>query len=246
MSQSINDLKESLIQKCLEFKMNEHSEDNFDKYPYIPYIPNNWNGILVLAESQQLRGNNDGNLKYVNNLREYAPDDKNLISRLGNTKINNEGGIGISPWDEGYIPLAMMSCFPDKMLNEFGVANAVPWHLDKSNRKQENDYIRMAKDFWEIVIPMLVNNGLHTVIRTGTYARDILNYNSLKKHVENVVYIRSASQLERDAWLFNENDLLKRYPEIVSAIEKSGSIWNSSYHIFYAAHAVSKLSALNK
>ncbi|NTJ39282.1 hypothetical protein HQK29_16785 [Vibrio vulnificus] len=46
--------------------------------PYIPYIPNNWNGVLVLAESQNLSaGNND----YVQSLYNMSQDER--IQRLG-------------------------------------------------------------------------------------------------------------------------------------------------------------------
>ena len=65
--------------------------------PYIPYIPNNWNRVLVLAESQNLSSSNEG---YVQHLNSLTANER--MNRLG-----FEGDdIGVYPWDDGSLKLA--------------------------------------------------------------------------------------------------------------------------------------------
>ncbi len=59
---------------------------------YIPYIPRNWNQILMLAQNQNLSASNE---KYVEKLRKLDSNDR--MRRLG--LFGN--GIGVYPWDDG-------------------------------------------------------------------------------------------------------------------------------------------------
>lgn len=236
-------LTDKLIQVSKKHQQTDPSVDEFDMYPYIPYIPNNWNGILLLGEAQQLSKNNERNRKYIEQLEKLDP--LNQMMRLANKALFSDGQIGISPWDEGYLQMAMAACFPELLLKQYALSNAIPWHLNKTNKEQTEKYVEMARQYWYETLCVLIENGLRVVIRTGEFARDILNWNYLTKHcnLNDVFYLRSASQLERVAYLFDKVDLLTRYPEIQMAIEKTEAKWQSLNHIFYASHALSRIKA---
>ena len=228
------------------------STANYDKLPYIPFIPENWNGILVLAESQQLSGNKKGNIDYIKLLNEA--DEIDQITRLGNKTITEkepEFKIGITPWDDGYIKLAMTACYPNKNINEFSVSNVIPWYFIRSNKLHRKEYIILSNLYWQKIIPILIDYGLNTIIRTGTYARNILNSKLVNNErlMKSVYYLRSASQLERVAYLFDSNDLKAHYSDINKDINKLKSIQeeeinlDTESHIFYTAHALSKIGS---
>lgn len=241
-------LKTALFEQCsknqlTEAEISEYSLDLvLDKYPYAPYIPDNWNGYLAIAEAQQLRRSSTGNSKYVDDL--LSGNTEQLIFRLNNEKFN-KGKVGITPWDDGFIKIAIKSCFPEININQVAVANAIPWSLNKLNTKQDKFLIERSKKYWKEILELL-KGDLKCVVRTGEYARNILAFKELKDiNIEKVFSIRSASQLERVSSLFNWEDLLKRYPEVKNAMLNSGySIddENNANLIFYAAHAVSTIN----
>ena len=112
----MNDTREKLIQICLRPEYRVESTDNeIVPLPYIPYIPDGWNKILVLFEAQNLSGFSDGNTNYLDSLMKASESDQ--VNRLNNPVIKSNkdgGGIGISPWDEGWLDLALLSVFPDQ------------------------------------------------------------------------------------------------------------------------------------
>jgi hypothetical protein len=63
--------------------------------PYVPRIPNEWNRILLLAESQNLSQTNS---EYVNHLRKMTTQER--IFRL-----DGDSDIGVYPWDDGSLKL---------------------------------------------------------------------------------------------------------------------------------------------
>lgn len=231
------ELVDKVKQICEKHSILELKFKNMIPEPYAPYIPENWNEFLVLAEAQQLRGNTNGNKKYVNSLKNEEKDEQ--IFRLGNEKITNqkpEKMIGILPWDKGYIKIAMLSCFPEYSVEEYGLSNAVPWHLQKNKTEQATILIKKSIEFWNDILPLIKPK---VIICTGKIAYNVIcetNYNC------NKYKIRSASQLGRVINLFNSEDLIRRYPEVKGAIENyEGEISDQykKYYIFYAAHAVS-------
>jgi hypothetical protein len=247
-----NALRAKLLQVCKNHKMSDSeikkydgTQVKYDKFPYAPYIPKNWNKTLVLAESQQLRGKNDGNSEYVKSLLKANDDD--LIFRLGKESIIEEKPdvqLGVTPWDEGYIKLAMLSCFPKFKIDQFGVSNAVPWELHKDNKRQTAFLKDKSIEFWKELLPVLKPKY---IVCTGEYADSIISDTCFcddKKCLQ--LNIRSASQLGRVAYLFDENDLLKRYPEVKKAYKSFRRIvkidkQDKRNYVFYAAHAVSKI-----
>lgn len=252
-------LQSKLLQICKKHKISdleipEYGKElkKYDKFPFAPYIPKYWNKILVLAESQQLRGLNDGNQGYVQSLLEA--DDEDLIFRLGNfniTRTKPEEQIGISPWDEGYIKLAMLSSFPEFTIDQFGVSNAVPWHLDKDNKTQAALLNRKSIAFWKDILPVLKPE---IIICTGVIADSIITDTGYcSNNICHQIHIRSASQLHFVAKkTYRWKDWLDKNPAMKELFENNNDLIESSidpkrYFVWYAAHAVSQIRpALNK
>src|SRR5687767_623342 len=69
--------------------------------PYVPYVPDNWNRVLLLAEAQNL---SDSSKDYVAYLRARTQDER--ICRLGGSN-----DIGVWPWDDGSLKLAIEAAF---------------------------------------------------------------------------------------------------------------------------------------
>ena len=79
---------EHLVRICLEAAL-EPRPDLVLSEPYVPYVPADWNGILVLAEAQNL---SRGNQEYAARLRGLPPRER--VLRL----VQERGaGIGIGP-----------------------------------------------------------------------------------------------------------------------------------------------------
>ena len=86
--------------------------------PYLPYLPDQWNGVLVLAEAQQLAGARE----YLRWLRGLPPE-----QRMIRLSTPNPSGVGVGPWDNGIVKLAVKAMMPDIQPEEVAVGNAVPW-----------------------------------------------------------------------------------------------------------------------
>lgn len=247
------ELKQNLSKICQKnaFSVNDYEEyggqqDKYDLFPYAPYIPENWNRILVLAESQQLRSLNDGNKRYRQSL--LAMEDEELIFRLGNKKITNqspEKQIGITPWDEGYLKLAMLSCYPAFTIDQFGVSNAVPWHLNKKNKAQSAFLKRKSVTFWEEILPVLKPS---IIVCTGVIADSIITDTGYcSKSSCRKIHIRSASQLHfvvKKSYRYTE--WLDQHLDVKEVSSKNGQMIDPQepyrYFVWYAAHAFSKIN----
>jgi hypothetical protein len=153
--------------------------------------------------------------------------------------------LGITPWDEGYIKLAMLCCFPEFAIDQFGVSNAVPWHLDKGNKPQAAFLERKSIAFWKDILPELKPK---IIICTGDIANSIITDTGYcSNNICYQMHIRSASQLhfvvkktyQWNVWL-NEN------PTIKELLEKNKDLIQSDdpyrYFVWYAALAVSKFT----
>lgn len=200
--------------------------------PYIPYIPEKWNGILILAEAQNLSKTNNTYLQ-----RLIRMNRKERFMRLSD--IDN---LGIQPWDDGTLKLAVSSVFPFESLHSFAVSNAVLWsQTDErgNNKTPDEELINNSISFWKDLLPVLKP---HIIITCGKIASatisDIWN--------GRVYGLRAPSPLflSRISGMFNKKDLLKRFPEVANAIEHNRNILNGGYEmnkIFFACHAVSSI-----
>ena len=227
--------KKKLIEISKKYKLEE--DIAVISEPYIPYIPENWNGVLVLAESQNLSKNNQG---YVEKLKKLSSDKR--IVRL----YENENNIGVYPWDDGSLKLAIESALKIKA-KETAVSNAVLWsqRSDTGANKNPGDKIKKRSikiwdEFLKILDPKLI-------IVAGKVASNIINKTNWQgKKI--ALRLPSKNAMSRISGMFNSNDLLERFPEVREIAEKNEN-WIKNYRsnkVFYACHAVSLLKEHDK
>jgi len=210
--------------------------------PYLPYVPDNWNGILVLGEAQNLSPPNDPYVKWLRGL-----DSKSRMRRLGACK---SGIIGVQPWDDGNIPLALKSINGNMDLSKVAISNAVPWSRskDRKNVKPDACMMKQASRFWNELL-----NAWEPKIRLcivfGRVSGQVLREAGLEE--QKLLELRlPAPNLSIPAAMFEEEDLLKRFCEVRKALGspqllKHAEDWQkkrAQRHraVFFACHAVSK------
>lgn len=135
---------------------------------YIPYIPDNWNKILVLAESQNLSSRN---YKYVEWLQSLTPlERRNRLNKYTN-------GIGIQPWDDGSLKLAIESALNEKAENT-AISNAILWSQQSdtgANINPSNALIKLSALIWKEFLAILQPK---LVITAGKKADDVIKISS--------------------------------------------------------------------
>ena len=115
-----------LIEICSLYQLPSY-HDVIIREAYIPYIPLNWNGCLVLGESQNLSTTYG---KYVEELRGMTKQEK--LTRLRGTN-----DLGIMPWDNGALKIAIKSAFNIDPAST-AVSNAVLWSQTYNKTKNRN------------------------------------------------------------------------------------------------------------
>jgi len=196
--------------------------------PYVPFVPEKWNGILVLAESQHLAGDN----KYVEWLRKRSSDQR--MQRMG----SQDGDcVGVGPWDNGVVKLALKALLPDIELAQVAVGNAVPWSRCDGN-KNANPSKEMqlaAVGFWRDLLEVW-RPEFRMVLPLGKIAREV----AAKVEMANRIPLRlpSPNNINRICGMFDKDDLLGRYPEVRRAGQELGIELELS-NVFFACHAVS-------
>jgi len=201
------------------------------KEPYIPFFPQQWNQILVLAESQNLSSSNSG---YVKMLSEMSVDDR--IQRLG----SSPNYIGVYPWDDGSLKLAIEASL-HVLASEVSVSNAVLW--SQRGGKEENinpdfNLQKLSSGVWSQLLSVLQPQ---VVVCCGKIAQNVISKTSWHGTVINF-RLPAKIAMSRVSGMFNELDLLDRYPEVNAIVKKNPSWVNGGYRqnkIFFACHAVS-------
>lgn len=203
--------------------------------PYIPFMPDPWNGVLVLAEAQNLSLRHKD---YHDKLAGMAP-----LQRV--TRLQNPGGkLGVQPWDNGLLKLAVEAAL-DSRAGETAVSNGVLWSLADAKGRNVNptgDLIEHSARLWIELLKVLQPK---CVVAAGAVAREVL------KAVPTGAWQGPILQLHLPAprvlatlkGLFHVPDLLAHYPE-VAAVQKEHPEWfpkdaDVSSRVAYACHAVS-------
>ncbi len=202
--------------------------------PYLPYVPDPWNGILVLAEAQQLASA----VKYRQRLEGLSSDERvrRLYVWLGD-------GLGVRPWDDGSIKLGLKAMRSDLRLEEVAVSNAVPWSCaeGKANRNPTDEMRQAAVAFWHELLAVW-EPEIRAVVTVGKTARLVMKATGFKAPV---VLLRSSSRcyMNQVRGLFCLDDLLERFPEVAAAADAVGiqrdddkEFYNK---VFFACHAAS-------
>jgi hypothetical protein len=202
---------------------------------YIPYIPDNWNKILVLAESQNLSRQNK---KYVDWIQSLTPIER--MNRLNEYK----NGIGIQPWDDGSLKLAIESALNEKAENT-GVSNAILWSQQSNtgaNINPSNILLNLSALIWKEFLAILQPKLIITAGKKAEYVVKTSCWSG--QHIK--LRLPAKTALSRVSGMFKADDLLMRYPEVNRIVIKNPS-WVNEYKqnkIFYACHAVSIIKIL--
>lgn len=201
--------------------------------PYIPYLPATWNGLLVLAEAQNLSASNRG---YVDELRaRRAAHPEALLTRLG-----GEEGVGVGPWDDGVLKLAVEAALGVDAA-QTAVSNAVPWsRLETPSRNigPDKDVEAFAVEFWKELLPIIAPSE---IVTAGKVAKLVIRRALPKSQRGRQVWWRlpSPNMLSRVSGMFDRSDLLSRYPEVAEVLVRQPDWGPRLNDVFYACHAVS-------
>jgi len=215
--------------------------------PYVPYIPMNCNGIIVLAESQNLSPDTD---RYVRKLRDESTQEDKILRLYKPISQRSSGARpkmqGVQPWDDGSIPLALKAINPQIDIHEVAVSNAVPWSKSdgRKNINPDKDMKKEAALFWKDLLDAWKQDVCFYAI-FGRVAEAVMS-RSVRLTEHNHVRFRLPSpNLQISASLFDREDLLKRFCEVRKALQSPEiAVYGKDVHsirpVFFACHAVSK------
>jgi hypothetical protein len=230
------------IDLLIEVCRNHMPPDNIDvviREPYIPHFPDKWNNILVLAESQNLSNTNS---RYVEKLKSLSTTDRFC-------RLRGPLAIGIQPWDDGSLKLAVEASF-DISSENTAVSNAILWsQIDEfgNNKNPSNDLITLSINLWADLIQLIEPQY---IITCGNYAHQVIGtINQMLKVTWKSIQLRlpSRTAMSRISNMFPEKDLLFRYPEVKEVIQKHPEWLEGGYRqnkIFFACHAVSIIKTI--
>lgn len=214
----------------------EGSQEVVIQEPYIPYIPDHWNGVLVLAESQNL---SKGNKNYVEKLQAMTTNER--ILRL----YQGEKLIGVQPWDDGSLKLAIEAA-TQYNAKDTGISNAVLWSLRSesgANKNPDKKLIDQSVEVWK-AFALELNPKL--VFAAGRIAQNVVERALGETHKNVIIKVRlpSKQSISRVSGMFSEADLVERYPEVKKVIEAHPE-WLLDFRqnkIFFACHVLSIFS----
>lgn len=207
--------------------------------PYLPFIPPKWNGVLVTAEAQNLSAKNE----------EY----RSWLIKLSRTKrirrLSERTPVAVAPWSDGTLQIAVEAALGVRA-DQTAVSNAVPWSLvaeSGSNANPSEELAVLATAFWAVILPAMKPKVLVACGKIGrmVFSGDTLaGVKGLKTHF---LSLPSSSLLSRVSGLFSDYDLLGRYPEVKSVVDRRPDLV-ASYRrnkIFFACHSVSVIKGRN-
>lgn len=228
-------MKDTLFEICVNHIIPSESEIPVVlPEPYVPFIPDEWNKILVLAESQNLSQTNSGG--YVNKLRRISTRER--IFRLG-----GDSNIGVHPWDDGSLKLAIESSLDEKAENT-AVSNAVLWsQIDSSgnNINPSDELINRSIKLWAELLPIFC--PIH-IVTCGRIAQKVIDQlpRTIWSGKRTNLRLPSRAAMSRVSNMFTEKDLLSRYFEVKAVVQEHPEWAEAPYRqneIFFACHAVS-------
>ena len=223
-------VKNQLLAICRSGVLKKTDEETMPE-PYIPFVPDNWNGGLVLAEAQ-----NHGakSREYLEWLRGLSSKDRMLRFYKHGDKL------GCQPWDDGSLKFAL-ACVSESAPERWAVGNAVLWSRVHPSGRNDNpsdsmteSSIKVWSEYMKVLKPIVV-------VTAGKVARTIINsagYQGLRLSL----LLPSPMNLRRMSSLFDAEDLLARYPEVRAATKAHATLVSNSDRsnkIFFACHAVS-------
>jgi hypothetical protein len=209
--------------------------------PYVPFLPDAWNGLLVVAEAQNLSKTNEA---YVERLRSVSSSER--IDRL--RLASPESTIGIQPWDDGSLKLAVESAI-DLRADETAVSNAVLWSVRSDDDYNDNPSFDLSIRSIALWAAMLTILQPRRVVAAGAWARDVMTkaISAADLAVTPTLWILPSRRLLSPfSPMVNQADLLRRFPEVKAVLDRHPEWVKGSYpnnKILYACLAVSATAA---
>jgi len=222
----------AMLSVCRKFVL-PRDADAIVPEPYIPFVPEGWNGLLVLAEAQNL-----------------ATDDEYKAWLLPQSteqrfrRLPRNCRVGVQPWDDGSLKLAVLAALSHRP-EKTAVSNAVPWsQRDAGGRNKNPDQrlIERASQFWAEMLTLIVPKR---VVAAGSIARKVVSAARAANGgtwAESWWRLPSPQAMSRISGMFQERDLLSRFPEVKAAADANPSWLGARYKLnklFFACHAVS-------
>jgi hypothetical protein len=204
--------------------------------PYIPYFPEGWNGLLVLAEAQNLAGDR----KYQEWLCDLPPDQRFRRLRRG-----DRDQLGVQPWDDGSLKIAVAAALEEEP-DATAVSNAVPWSLADSIGRNANPSKALrskAVEFWADLLPRV---RARRIVAVGNVA-----FRAMERALE-----RSGEQdrpplthwwhpspraLSPRSSKFSVEEMLARFP-VIALLKERHKDWFEKYEknkVYFACRAIS-------
>ncbi len=143
--------------------------------------------------------------------------------------------------DNGIVKLAvqaMMFGKPNFSVDEVAVGNAVPWSCctDRGTNANPTSLMQQrAVEFWRDLLDAW-QPEFQPLILLGKIAANIMDGASTKGAVK--LRLPSPNNIQRVCGMFDRNDLLVRYPEVIKAGEEL-AIRLTDRNVFFACHAIS-------
>ncbi len=212
--------------------------------PYVPFIPDKWNRVLVLAEAQNLSATYK---EYRDRLLAMTP-----ATRIRRLTARTDRQLGIMPWDNGLLKIAvevMLGCRAE----ETAVGNAVFWSLVDHQDRNVNPTAAMVEHSAKLWGQLLAQLRPECVITAGAVARKVIA--KLPKSVSPMqvlsVQLPSPRVLATLSGLFDGADLLRHYPEVAEVQARQPGWFKvknkvSNSCLVYACHAASRARLQNQ
>lgn len=217
--------------------------------PYIPYFPAtlaSWNGILLLAEAQNLgvaASDYRCHLETAHNEGRHLE----LWDRLNHQTFWDGENIGIGPWDDGTMKLTLAALRGVNVLDYVAVSNAVIWSACKGGATEHliPEMITASIDFWKDTLRILKPKE---VITFGPKAKHVMLKAGFSK--QQIIDLPGAFMRKLNmGFRMDINRLLKAFPEVENALDAAHGrfmIKNKALAIHCACASVSHILALGK
>ncbi len=225
-----HDLKNKLLSICRSGVLKKVDEETVPE-PYIPFVPGNWNGGLVLAEAQNHGAKSREYLEWLRGL-----NSRDRMLRL----YKHDDKLGCQPWDDGSLKFAL-TCVSDSAPERWAVCNAVLWSRVHGSGRNDNPSECMTENsvrLWMEYLKLLKPN---VVVTAGKVANTVMDKAGCQVARLSLL-LPSPMNLRRLSGLFDTDDLLARYPEVSAAAGAFPELVSGRERrnkIFFACHAVS-------
>ena len=231
-----HDVKSKLLAICRSGVLKKFDEETMHE-PYIPFIPDNWNGGLVLAEAQ-----NHGakSREYLEWLRDLSSKGRMLrLYKLGDK-------LGCQPWDDGSLKFAL-ACVSESTPERWAVGNAVLWSRVHGSGRNDNPSESMTENSIKVWSKYLKVLKPRLIVTAGKVARMVIDRAGYQGSQLSLL-LPSPMNLRRMSRLFDTDDLITRYPKVGVAAKAHPEFFSNSDRnnkIFFACHAVSMARKMN-